>query len=402
MKIVQLSAENIKRLKAINIKPDGSIVQITGKNGQGKTSVLDCISYGLEGKDALPPKPVRDGEDDGWVSIDLGEDLEHVDYVVNRKIGSDGKVYLSVESKEGAKFPSPQKLLDSLTGDLTFDPLAFTRLSPKEQLVTLKKVAGLDFDQLDEDRKSFFEQRTEIGRMTKTAEAQLNALPLVKDLPSKPIDLDGLMATQEQMQKQDRDNCALRSELENVKNTKSNLEKQLKDITKRFNTLNEQVSKLEDPDLESVKKQIVEAQEINIKLSKSESRKALAKKVREYSTEYDKLTEQINSIDQQKADNIKNAKLPIDGLTIDENGVILNDVPFEQLSSAEQLKISVAMGIAINPKLRIMLVRDGSLLDEDSMKMMGEMAETNNMQIWIERVGSDESVGIFIEDGSVK
>ena len=38
MKIVRLTAENIKRLVAVEITPDGNVVQITGKNGAGKTS----------------------------------------------------------------------------------------------------------------------------------------------------------------------------------------------------------------------------------------------------------------------------------------------------------------------------------------------------------------------------
>ena len=43
MKIVQLTAENVKRLTAVSIAPDGNLVQITGRNGQGKASVLDAI-----------------------------------------------------------------------------------------------------------------------------------------------------------------------------------------------------------------------------------------------------------------------------------------------------------------------------------------------------------------------
>ena len=39
MKIIELRAENIKRLVAVTIKPDGNMVEITGRNGHGKTSV---------------------------------------------------------------------------------------------------------------------------------------------------------------------------------------------------------------------------------------------------------------------------------------------------------------------------------------------------------------------------
>lgn len=92
----------------------------------------------------------------------------------------------------------------------------------------------------------------------------------------------------------------------------------------------------------------------------------------------------------------------MDGLTFDENGVLLNKIPFDQASSAEQLKVSLAMGIAMNPKLRVLLIRDGSLLDEDNLKMIAELAAKNDCQIWLERVGSGDEVSIIIEDGSIK
>jgi len=52
--------------------------------------------------------------------------------------------------------------------------------------------------------------------------------------------------------------------------------------------------------------------------------------------------------------------------------------------------------------LRIVRVRDGSLLDEDSMKVLSDMAEKNDVQVWIERVDSSGRVGIVLEDGEVK
>jgi len=40
MKIIKLQAENIKKIKAIEITPDSSIIQITGANAQGKALIL--------------------------------------------------------------------------------------------------------------------------------------------------------------------------------------------------------------------------------------------------------------------------------------------------------------------------------------------------------------------------
>lgn len=75
MKIVKLQAENVKRLRAVEITPNGDVVYISGRNGQGKTSVLDSIWYALKGGDALKgvDKPIREGEKTAMVSLDLGD-----------------------------------------------------------------------------------------------------------------------------------------------------------------------------------------------------------------------------------------------------------------------------------------------------------------------------------------
>ena len=125
MKIISLEAENIKRLVAVEIHPDTNLVEITGKNGQGKTSVLDAIWWALGSQKVVQQKPVRDGQDNGFVRLDLGE------YVVTRKFkAKDGGEYttsITVENKEGARYQSPQEVLNGFVGQLTFDPLAFAR-----------------------------------------------------------------------------------------------------------------------------------------------------------------------------------------------------------------------------------------------------------------------------------
>jgi hypothetical protein len=77
-------------------------------------------------------------------------------------------------------------------------------------------------------------------------------------------------------------------------------------------------------------------------------------------------------------------------------------VPFAQGSSAEQLRVSVAMGLAMNPRLGVLLIRDASLLDDDSMAIVAEMAATANAQVWLERVGDGAECSVVIEDGSVR
>lgn len=109
MKIIRLSAENVKKLKAVEITPDGSVVMITGPNGSGKSSVLDCIYYALAGTSDIPSKPIREGQEKAHVKLELGE------VTVIRRF-SDSGTTLVVEGEKGARFPSPQRLLDDLLG----------------------------------------------------------------------------------------------------------------------------------------------------------------------------------------------------------------------------------------------------------------------------------------------
>jgi hypothetical protein len=82
--------------------------------------------------------------------------------------------------------------------------------------------------------------------------------------------------------------------------------------------------------------------------------------------------------------------------------VLYQGIPFIQGSAAEQLRVSMAIAMASNPKLKVILIRDGSLLDADNLKVIEEMARDKDFQVWIEAVRENGEIGIFIEDGMVK
>jgi len=73
MKLVRLFAENIKRLKAVEIVPKGAVVEIRGKNGAGKSSVLDSLCMAIGGKSASPSKPIRIGEEEAVVVAEFDD-----------------------------------------------------------------------------------------------------------------------------------------------------------------------------------------------------------------------------------------------------------------------------------------------------------------------------------------
>ena len=409
MKIVQLQAENIKRLHAVNITPDGAMVEITGRNGEGKSSVLDAIAYGLAGKDAIPACPVRKGETKAKIIVDLG------DIIVTRQWNKSGNTSLVVESKDGSRFPSPQKLLDKLSGRLTFDPMGFLRMSPRDQASTLRSVAGLDFAAQDARRAEAYEERTALNRSAKASEAQLSAIPVV-DAPGAEVGLSDLLGKQAEALVLKQGNDEIRASLSSATSDVDRIERALHDARRVVAgldadkltahdakaTCENRVAKLTDPDMDKLASELMEGESSNELFRVAQKRAELAASLDELKGQADALTKEMADIDSAKDEAVRDAALPFDGLGFDASGVTLGGIPLEQASSAEQLRASVAMGVALNPKLRIMLIRDGSLLDSESLALLGSMAEQHDVQVWVERVTDGESVGVVIEDGYVR
>lgn len=116
-----------------------------------------------------------------------------------------------------------------------------------------------------------------------------------------------------------------------------------------------------------------------------------------------KITARIAAIDAEKKKKSAETKYPIEGLAIAETGVItFGGLPLSQASQAEQMRISVAIAAAMNPKLRVMLIRDGSLVDEEGLALLEGLAKEFDLQIWIERVGKKDKCAVIIEDGKIE
>lgn len=407
MKIVSLTASNVKRLSAVEITPEGSMVVITGKNGAGKSSVLDSIEYALRGKGSHCPQPIRLGRKKGYVIVDLG------DIVVKRTFTKAGS-QLTVESN-GEVQVSPQTLLDRLVGALTFDPLAFTKMAPRDQASTLRGLVGLDTSQLDERRKELLEKRRDEKRDLQVAEACLTHVD-AKGLPDEPIDTQALV---EQMDAIAERNAALQfardqrsnlkgdldadaAELDGLKQRVAELGRQTKANEKMLADLDRQIGDRQMESVDEIKKQLSEAAEINKRIEVVRASLRQMDVVNAHRKRVSAITLEIERIDEEKVELLAAAEFPVDGLGFDEDGsVTFNDLPFEQSSSAEQLRVSLAMGLASNPELKIMLIRDGSLLDTDGMRLVGQMAEAADAQVWVERVEGDQPGAILIEDGAV-
>lgn len=406
MRIIRLEASNIKRLKAVEITPDGTLQIITGRNAQGKTSVLDAIWLALGGGQASKdtPRPIRDGETSAAVTLDLG------DLLITRTWDAEkDKTELKVTAPDGAKYRSPQTLLDGLVGKLSFDPLAFTRLTAREQRQALLDLLDLDFAAADRERARLYNIRLETGR-------QMHAYG---DLPKLPADaptaessgtllVDRINMAHEaadaiRKARAAIDSCLTR--LEDIDQRIAGLQNEREATTASIAEWERRIDDMPEPEditglraaLAGIEARNAEARENARILAAREAQKALQ-------AEYTELTRTINAIDQRKADALAAATMPVDGLGFDDQGVTFNGVPFGQASAAEQIRVSLAMAMALNPSLRVIRILDGSLLDKESLAEVRRMATEGGVQVWLESVGDAETAdpsAIIIEDGQV-
>lgn len=420
--IVELRTENIKRINAVQVRPDGAVVTVGGKNGQGKTSLLDSIEMALGGGRAIPVDPVRHGAHKARIVVDLG------DIVVERTFNRHGNK-LVVRSADGESLKSPQRLLDDLCAKVTFDPLEFSRMPDAAQDKLLRELLDLDFSKLEKVRTRAYEDRAEVNREVNRLKVRLEAAPSIGDMPTKEVSVSDLLTeievaeaaiaendqlrdakrdeqrglddSQEKLAAADLQVTELHAALEDAKKERISLYDIIKQYEKDLEDLSTQVDALEDPDTEVLREKIRDAEGINAEVRERRSIVGLGDELQEVQKNADALTDTIQAVDEEKRDMLAGAEFPVPGLGFDDTGVTLDGVPFAQASGAEKLRVSVAIGAALNPRVKIMLVRDGSLLDDDSMALLQKMAEETGSQVWIERVASEsDGCSVFIEDGS--
>lgn len=396
MKIIELRAENVKRLKAVSITPDGTLQVVGGRNAQGKSSVLDAIWLALGGGKAgkSTAMPIRDGEDHASVTLDLG------DLVITRSWTQSGTT-LKVTSADGAAYSSPQKMLDALVGRLTFDPLEFTRLSAKEQRDALIGLVDLpvDIDELDQKRADLFAERTSVGQQGK----RIGDVTVDPSLPEDETSMSDAVAALREAEASVSERQKAHQNLERITSRIEDLRAQLAEAEREHGVWKGAVDNapdLPDTDVLSARLETLEEENQRIRANNAERQRAAERdKLRET---YSGLTEAIEALDGRKRDALAGASFPVAGLGFDETGVTYQGVPFSQASSAEQIRVSLGMAMAANPDLRVIRIMDGSLLDDDAMTAIREQVAERDFQLWIERVGDADQGAVIIEDGEIR
>jgi len=431
MKILGFKAENIKRVNVVEITPAGNLDR-DHRQEQARDKTFGARRH--RGRALDTNKSIR-----GERRLRAGAEGRH--YVRRRTVGvlhrqpskftrrddESVAITLTVANQDGAKYGSPNELLKGFLGQFTFDPLAFVDMKPREQVLAFRSlVSGYDFAEAERMNKQDYDERTEVNRKLKDALTLSDEIMIPEATPAERMSLSDLMdeldaamahnasidsANMEGRQKRDLLARLVGSILEKEAEVEAILKsvelkrEEIASDRKRFSDLEADLAARpaapDRVDVDAIREKISQSEQVNLDVAQRERKARLQAEAREAKKASDQLTAAIEARKKEAADAIRSADLGIPGLELTEDQILLNGQPFEQASDAEQLRLSVAVAGAMNPKLRVVRVRDGSRLDTEAMAEITRYAEENDLQIWIETVESSRASAIVIKDGVV-
>ena len=395
-KLVELRCDNFKKLKAVAVKIDGTVFKISGKNEAGKSSLLDAVAAAIGGKDAFPKEPVRKGEDKAEIFLDFGG-LKLTRKIWNKEDGGIGHS-LILEYADGKRPRQPQDILDTLRGSaIADDPIAFARLRPRERYDLLKKlVPNFDFDDMAAKRKELCDTRTTIGRDYERAKGAAASIQVPPDAPLTPVDVSDLgrqlqeaIAFNAQIDARAARREGFADELEAMRDRADSLAAELKALNTDIATREMQIKVAEKlpakVDIDGLQQKIATAETVNAGARKRAEKLAREGEAKTLGERYDALTASLKALDEAKVTAIENAKLPVPELGFGDNeDILLDGLPFDQASTARKIRVSTALLMALKPELRVLLIREGSLLDDDARAALEADAEKHGFVVLME------------------
>lgn len=414
MRVIELRAENFARLKAVCIRPQGGAVRITGANKEGKTTVLKAIETALRGRAGAPAEPIRRGADHADLRLDLGE------VVIKRSIkrGKQGQDdwSLTVTRADGARIAkTPQAVIDAFYSTLSIDPLAFVRADPKAQVEMLKRlVKDFDFTANARKRQEAYDERTVVNRRAKEQKTMAAQTVVPPGPKPDPVDTEGLRARIEAAARHNAKvagaierRAGERRRAEGMLDQAERLRSQAAQLEKEAEELQQAIvdseAAAEPPiDVGELQNEWSTAEIARMTILAHETRAHQEQLAASFEAESEKITAEIDALDAAKVEAIARANLPVPGLSLDDEGVLLNDLSFDSASGAEQMEVACAVAMALSPDLKVILVDGGERLDSKEMAVLEGMAAKAGYDLWITKVDESGACGFVIQDGEVK
>lgn len=417
-KLYGLKIVDLRNVEIVNLDFDGkNLIEISGKNGSGKTTIIDSIFIALNGTKYLGKTK------NGWRVIKNGKDRAEIEVIIgneNRKIeirrsitkidrGNEIDTGGTITIKDSENRSIGQNFLDSLLSKFTVNPLGFAYMDPKEQIKIIKELGGIDTSEIENKYKNTYSERTEVNREIKRLEGVVKTNQGCEQV-DEVITADLLKERKEASNHYEK--------IKGISESIDNINELIDDDKKRIDEIDEEILKLQEErkqkdlniqnkiisinklmsehdELLDVKLRSIE--EIDKDISEADTKNEQYRTYKSYIENLDllnkekikskNLTDELDQLNKDKVDLIANSKLPFKNISFDDEvGILINEIPFSQMSTAEQLKISTRVGIELSP-MKIIYIKEGAMLDEESFNIISDMAMKHDYQILVETVG---------------
>lgn len=408
VRIHGLEVENFKRIKFVRLafSPSGLTV-IGGRNGQGKSSVLDAIAAALGGAKKIPTNLKREnGIADPRVKIELENGL-----VIERK----GKNFdLHIRAKDGSK--AGQKTLDSIIDEFAIDLPKFMAAKSSEKAESLLKLLGIGerLNEFDREEQAAYNEREYVGRQARQKEAHAKELVEYPDVPEELQSTADLMLANKDLLERNVERQHARTRLaelhaqktrgeDRVNAAKIALQKAQADLLAIICDLEKAEAveiTPEETDAE-IKTRLSEIEATNAKI-RSNLDKAKAKDDAKLAqAEYDKLTVKIEDVRKRRAALLESAAMPLPGLTVEKGELLYNGKAWDCMATSEQIKISVAIAHALKPSCCFVLLDRMESFDPETLRELDVWLAELGMQGIATRVSTGKECAVVIEDGMI-
>ena len=394
--IHSLDIENVKRVKAVSLKPSpAGLTVIGGKNGAGKTTVLDAIVWALGGEKYRPSEAQRDGSmTPPHIRITLSNGL-----VVERK-GKNSA--LTVTDPSGKK--AGQQLLNEFISQLALDLPRFLQANAKEKADTLLQILGIgpQLRALDDEIARIYNQRTTVGQIRDQKAAHAAELPEYADAPGEEISVSELSHQLTEALKNNAANIAWRDKLAADQRRAEELQAELTALMASIEQTQAHVDAAVDIDVTAIQNDIERAEEINAKVRANLTKEHAQAEADAEAERYKQLT---RTIEDKRADRMRlleGADLPLPGLTVEDGELKYNGHSWDCMSGSEQLRVATAIVRRLNPACGFVLLDKLEQMDEETLIGFGAWLESEGLQAIATRVSTGAECTIIIEDGAVK
>lgn len=425
MNITQFEAHNVFGLREVKLEP-GQITLVEGRNGAGKSGVVDAMLATFSSK-GIQGEVVTRGEEKGWTYIKFNDGSS-----VKATFSKDGKAKRTVLTADKDEKRSPQTYLDELFGASIVNPVQFLNMTTAEKRKVLLSALPIKVSQdelqewfgravpVDTDKhgldvladveKYWYDKRKDANADVKAAKNELDVVE--KSIPAdfdaaewENVDTGSLTAelqdigriAAEKRQKFAEAESATRQiedwEIKaSLKRGKASaiddkiaeLQREQEELRLDATAIDEEISTAKSealhahqaaeaivvPDKTAIEEKLAAYSQAQRVMQQIENKQRLQTKLAEAEATATALDGQLELARQKPKELLKQADFPVDGLEFSDTDILVNGLSIDSLSDGEKLKLGVAIARASIGPLGFIVIDGAEILDSGNLAVL--------------------------------